>query len=69
MDFDISNLKYATIIFGDRVIKGVCACWLVDANHTLMNLIVNGKEYLTSVNNVLLEEMPAYMRRDDILNK
>lgn len=69
MDFDIGKLKYATIIIGDRVIKGECTCWLVDTNHALMNLVVNGKEYLTSVNNVLLEEIPTYMRREPNLDK
>lgn len=69
MDFDIGNLKYATIIFGDRVIKGECTRWSLFKNNTLMNLVINGKEYLTSVHNVLLEEIPTYMRREPNLDK
>lgn len=66
IDFDIGSLEYATIIFGDRVIKGECTYWSLFENHTIMSLVVNGKEYLTSVNNVLLEEIPTYMRREPV---
>lgn len=69
MNFDIGNLKYATIIFGDRVIKGECTYWSLSENHTIMSLVVNGKGYLTCVNNVLLEEIPTYMRRESNLDK
>ena len=67
MDFDIDKLKYATITFGDRVIKGECTYWsLSSGNQTIMNLVIHGKEYLTSVHNVLLEEIPTYMRREPV---
>lgn len=69
MDFDIGKLKYATIIIGDRVIKGECTRWSLYMNNTLMNLVINGKEYSTSAHNVLLEEIPTYMRRESNLDK
>lgn len=66
MNFDIDKLKYATITFGDRVIKGECTRWSLYKNNTLMSLVVNGKGYLTSVNNVLLEEIPTYTQRESV---
>ena len=55
--FDNSKCNYARINFGDKYIEGYCGHWEIPSNNGWIKLIVDGKQYLTSLNNVLLTEI------------
>lgn len=54
--FDNSKLNFAEIHLGRKVIKGYCSEWTIPGNGPFIKLIVEDKEYLTAVGNVLLSE-------------
>ena len=54
--FDNSKCHYAVICFGDKVIEGYCEYWEIPSNNGWIKLDVNGIQYITSLNNVLLTE-------------
>lgn len=58
MVFDSRKCKYVSILFGDMIIEGTCTYWNTCQNDSLIRLIIDGKQYITSVNNVLFEESP-----------
>ena len=64
MDFDNSKLNYATVILGNRVIKGECSYWEIDEYSGYLKLVIKDKEYLVGIDNVLLEEMPNYLKKE-----
>ena len=64
MDFDNSKLNYATIILGNRVIKGECSYWEIDKSCGYLKLVIKDKEYLVGIDNVLLEEMPNFLKKE-----
>lgn len=64
MDFDNSKLNYATIILGNRVIKGECSYWEIDKYCGYLTLVIKDKEYLVGIGNVLLEEIPNYLKKE-----
>ena len=64
MDFDNSKLNYATIILGNRVIKGECSYWGIDKSCGYLKLVIKDKEYLVGIDNVLLEEMPNFLKKE-----
>lgn len=56
--FDNKKLRYAIIVIGNTKIAGECSYWEL-ATPGYIKLIVNGKEFLTSTQNVILcEERP-----------
>lgn len=57
---DNSKLDYATIVLGDkRLVEGHCTWWeLGNSNGTYIKLIIDGKQYMTGVGNVMLTEDP-----------
>lgn len=66
MTFSNAMLNYAIIKLGDCTIKGKCIHWEVFNENGCVKLIVDGVEYYTSMNNVLLTEAPI---NDDIFEK
>ena len=54
MTFNNGKCDYATIIFSSSTIEGPCSYWEVSGE--MVKLIINGKQYITSISNVLLEE-------------
>lgn len=56
MTFDNSKCNYATIIFSNVTIEGHCDYWEINGNNGTVKLIIDGKQYVTALSNVLLEE-------------
>lgn len=57
--YDNGKLVWARITFGKTVVEGECTYWEMGANGAYIKVIINGKEYLTATQNVLLgEERP-----------
>ena len=54
--FDNSKLDYAFIRFFDKKIEGVCSHWEISKDGTYIKMIIDGKEYLIAISNVLLTE-------------
>lgn len=57
--FNNTKLDYATIVIGDkRLVEGHCSYWEMGANGAYIKLVIDGKEYMTGTNNVMLSEDP-----------
>lgn len=56
--FDNSKLNYAQIFRKDGhvLVEGHCSEWTIPGNGPFVKLIIEGKEFLTSLENVILSE-------------
>ena len=56
--FENEKINYAIIILGDQKIEGECTYWniIVSGTRTYAKLIVEGKEFIVGINNVILTE-------------
>lgn len=56
--FSNAKLNYAKIIIGKMTIEGPCTYWEMGYNGAYIKLIINDKEYIVGISNVLLTEDP-----------
>ena len=56
--FENDKINYAIIVIGDRTIEGECTYWhIVKAGTgTYAKLIINQKQYIVGINNVIFTE-------------
>lgn len=56
--FDNDRINYAIIAIGDRIIEGECNDWRIgpSGTATYMKLMIEGKQYIVGINNVILTE-------------
>ena len=55
--FDNSKLNYAQIRKDGKIIaEGHCSEWTIPGNNTFIKLVIEEKEYLTALSNVILSE-------------
>ena len=56
--FNNDKINYAIIVIGDRTIEGECTDWCITTagTGTYAKLIIEGKQYVVGINNVILTE-------------
>lgn len=56
--YDNSKINYAIIVIGNQTIKGECTYWTITSigTGTYVKLIIEEKQYIVGINNVLLME-------------
>ena len=56
--FNNDKINYAIIVIGDRTIEGECTYWCITTagTGTYAKLIIEGKQYIVGINNVILTE-------------
>ena len=56
--FNNDKINYAIIVIGDRTIEGECTYWSIVwiGTGTYAKLIIEGKQYIVGINNVILTE-------------
>ena len=56
--FENEKINYAMITLGNQTIKGECTYWniVTSGTGTYAKLIVEGKEFIVGINNVILTE-------------
>ena len=56
--FNNDKINYAMIVIGDRTIEGECTDWCIAwaGTGTYAKLIIEGKQYVVGINNVILTE-------------
>ena len=56
--FNNDKINYAMIAIGDRIIAGECTDWCITTagTGTYAKLIIEGKQYIVGINNVILTE-------------
>ena len=56
--FENEKINYAIIVLGDQKTEGECTHWsiLTSGTGTYVKLIVEGKEFIVGINNVILTE-------------
>ena len=56
--FNNDKINYAIIVIGDRTIEGECTDWFIATagTGTYVKLIIEGKQYIVGINNVILTE-------------
>ena len=55
--FDNAKCNYAMINFGGKIIKGYCEHWEMPGYNGWIKLVINGKQYITHLTNVLMTEI------------
>lgn len=55
--FDNAKCNYAMINFGGKIIEGYCEHWEIPSNNGWIKLVINGKQYITHLTNVLMTEI------------
>ena len=56
--FDNSKLGYVIIKLGSKTVEGCCSHWEIPGGRNYIKLVVDGSQYITSIDNVLLMEDP-----------
>ena len=56
--FENDKINYAIIVIGDRTIEGECTNWNIApaGTATYVKLIIEGKQFIVGINNVILTE-------------
>ena len=56
--FNNDKINYAIIVIGDRTIEGECTYWYITSvgTGTYVKLIIEEKQYIVGINNVILTE-------------
>lgn len=56
--FNNDKINYAIIAIGDRTIEGECTYWHIDwaGTGTYAKVIIEEKQYIVGINNVILTE-------------
>ena len=56
--FNNDKINYAIIVIGDRTIEGECTYWniITAGTGTYAKLIIEEKQYIVGINNVILTE-------------
>ena len=56
--FDNTKCDYVIITLGSKTVEGRCSHWEIPGGRNYIKLVVDGLQYVTSIDNVLLMEDP-----------